>query len=88
VPRWLTGGQRRLAVRVTAHPVARALCRGFGGPLVSTSANRTGRAPARSAAAVRLVFGAALDAVVVGPVGGAARPSPIRDALTGVWLRR
>ena len=87
VPRWLTGRHRRLAVRVTAHPVARALCRAFGGPLVSTSANRAGRPPLRTATAARVAFGAWLDAVVVGAVGGGSRPSPIRDAATGAWVR-
>ena len=46
---WLTGGRDTLAVRVTAHPQASELCRAFGGPLVSTSANPGGRRPARNA---------------------------------------
>jgi L-threonylcarbamoyladenylate synthase len=53
---WITGGRDTVAVRVPGHPQARALCRVFGGPLVSTSANRTGRPPAgnRIQARVRL----------------------------------
>ncbi len=31
-PRWLTGEHQTLAVRVTAHPLAAALCRQWGGP--------------------------------------------------------
>ena len=54
VSRWLTGG-RRVAVRVTAHPVAAALCRRVG-PLVSTSANPGACVPAASAARVRGAF--------------------------------
>lgn len=46
-PEWIGGGRGTVAVRVPGHPQARALCRAFGGPLVSTSANRSGRAPAR-----------------------------------------
>src|SRR5690606_23054211 len=38
-PRWITGDHDGLAVRVSAHPQVVALCRAFGGPLVSTSAN-------------------------------------------------
>jgi len=87
VPRWLTGRHRGLAVRVTAHPVAAELCRQFGGPLVSTSANPTGRRPARDALTVRRYFGSTLDYLVGGRVGGAASPSEIRDALTGELLR-
>ena len=87
LPRLLTGGRDTLAVRVTAHPGAAALCHAFGGALVSTSANRHGQPPARDAAAVRAAFGDALDAVVDGPCGGLARPTEIRDARTGAVLR-
>ncbi|HNE27004.1 MAG TPA: Sua5/YciO/YrdC/YwlC family protein, partial [Pseudomonadales bacterium] len=47
-PAWITGGRSTLAVRVTAHPLAAALCKQFGGALVSTSANRAGKKPART----------------------------------------
>lgn len=46
-PAWITGGRPTVAARVPAHPQARALCEAFGGALVSTSANRSGRPPAR-----------------------------------------
>ena len=87
VPDALTGGRDTLAVRVTAHPETRALCRAFGGALVSTSANRHGHAPARSAAEVQTMFGDALDAVLDAPCGGDARPTEIRDARSGAVLR-
>ena len=41
-PAWLAGAHAGIAVRVTAHPEARELCRAFGGAIVSTSANRHG----------------------------------------------
>ena len=47
VPHWITGAHDGVAVRVSAHPVVVALCAAFGGPLVSTSANRGGEDPAR-----------------------------------------
>jgi L-threonylcarbamoyladenylate synthase len=87
VPAHLTGGRDTLAVRVTAHPVARALCAQYGGPIVSTSANRAGRPPARTALAVQRRFGEALDYVLPGALGGLARPTPIRDLATGRLLR-
>ena len=40
-------GRRTVAIRVPAHPVARALAEAWGGPLTSTSANRSGE-PAAS----------------------------------------
>ena len=82
-----SGSRARVAVRVTAHPIASALCRGFGGAIVSTSANAAAAPPARSALAVRRRLGRQLDLVVPGPTGGHARPSTIRDAETGRTLR-
>ncbi len=42
------GEESSVAIRVPAHPVARALCEAWGGPLTATSANRSGDAPARA----------------------------------------
>jgi L-threonylcarbamoyladenylate synthase len=53
-PAWVTGGRDTVAVRVPGHPQARALCRAFGGSLVSTSANRAGRPPPRNRFQVRV----------------------------------
>jgi len=86
-PRWLTGDHATLAVRVTAHPLAAALCRRWGGPLVSTSANCAARPPARTVLAVHRALGAGPDYVLAGPCGGNPRPSSIRDGLTGAVLR-
>ncbi len=86
-PRWLRGEHETLAVRVTAHPIAAALCRELGMALVSTSANRTGCAPARSALAVQRTLGEGLDFILVGEIGGQQGPSEIRDAATGRVLR-
>lgn len=82
------GSHHGIAVRVTAHPVASALCTAFGGAVVSTSANPHGREAAKSTVAVSEYFeNADLDATLDGPVGGAAGPSEIRDALTGAVVR-
>jgi len=86
-PRWLIGDHATLAVRVTAHPLAAALSRRWGGALVSTSANLAARPPARTPLGVRRALGVGLDYILAGPCGGAARPSSIRDGLTGGVLR-
>lgn len=86
-PWWLRGTHDTLAVRVTAHPLAAALCRACGMALVSTSANRAGQPPARSALRVRRVFGHQVDRIVHGPLGESARPTEIRDGRTGKVLR-
>lgn len=87
VSRWLRGGHDTIAVRVTAHPLAAALCRSFGGAIVSTSANRHGRRPALTASQVRGQFPDRLDFIVEGPLGGLAGPTAIRDGCTGEVLR-
>ncbi|TLY51808.1 MAG: tRNA threonylcarbamoyladenosine biosynthesis protein RimN [Gammaproteobacteria bacterium] len=84
-PAWLARGHAGIALRVTAHPLAAELCRSFGDALVSTSANRHGKPPARSAADVRL--DGHLAYVLEGVTGGLERPTPIRDAITGDMLR-
>lgn len=82
----LTGGRQTLAVRVTDHPIAAELCRQFGGPLVSTSANLNGLKPAKNAYQVRWQL-PEVDYVMTGPCGGLKKPSTIRDAMTNEVLR-
>ena len=86
-PTWLRGRHATLAVRVTAHPLAAALCRACGHALVSTSANLSGRAPTRTALAVRRQLGKQLDALLVGATGGAQNPTTIRDLRTQRQVR-
>lgn len=86
-PNWLTGQFDTLAVRVTAHPQVQALCRAFGKPLVSTSANLSGEEPGRTTADVAAALSDRLDFILPGQVGGRTNPSEIRDARTGALLR-
>ncbi|HET9819728.1 MAG TPA: Sua5/YciO/YrdC/YwlC family protein [Rhodanobacteraceae bacterium] len=87
VPDWVAGGHAGVALRVTAHAPAAALCLAFGGPIVSTSANRHGEAPARSADDITALFGDELDGVMDAPLGGLAHPTPITDAVSGAIIR-
>lgn len=86
-PPWLTGQYTSLAVRVTDHPLVKELCRRFGKPLVSTSANLNGQSPCRCVAEVKQQFGADFP-VLEGKVGGRENPSEIKDALTGHLFRQ
>ena len=86
-PSWLLDADGTLATRVTSHPVARDLCAKFRGPLVSTSANRAGRPPARDAWRVRVAFGTDIDCYVAGSVGGLASPTRIIDVRDGRTIR-
>ncbi|MBL1277248.1 MAG: threonylcarbamoyl-AMP synthase [Ectothiorhodospiraceae bacterium] len=86
-PRWLRGTHSSIAVRVTAHPLASALCESTGHALVSTSANPSGLPPARRALKVRQYFPEQIDAILTGAVGTASNPSPIRDLATKKLIR-
>lgn len=86
-PKWITGDYTGVALRVTDHPVASALSRSFGAPIVSTSCNQQGRKPARTAFDVHRYFGDELDAITSGSVGKRANPSEIRDLMTGEIVR-
>ena len=87
VPEWIRGNHSGLAVRRTTHPVARALCASAGSALVSTSANLSGRPPARNEYVLRRLFGKLVDYVVPGACGPAKGASEIRDLRTGKVLR-
>lgn len=87
VPPWIRGDHAGVAVRLTTHPVAKALCEAADSPLVSTSANVSGRPPVRSPFVLRRQFGALVDYVVPGRCGPAQGASEIRDLATGKVLR-
>ena len=85
-PRWLKNGQGQIAVRVTAHRQMAVLC-GRAGPVVSTSANPTGRKPARTVLAARRYFGKRIECYLGGQVRSNAGPTAIRDGSTGKIIR-
>lgn len=84
IPDALTAGSELVCVRCSSHPMARALCDAFGGPITSTSANLSGQPPANT------IAGAMLPGVDVGIHGGTlppAAPSTIYNPATGQVLR-
>lgn len=87
VPQAAQAEDGTIALRVSAHPLASALVRRFGRALVSTSANRRGAAPARTAAEVEHTLGSLIDFILPGQTDPAAAPSTIRDARDGRLLR-
>jgi L-threonylcarbamoyladenylate synthase len=86
-PRWITGGRSSVAVRVTAHALARDLCLAVGEALVSTSANVSRRPPHRRLLRLRRDLGREVDYVLAGALGGLAAPTVIRDGRSGRVLR-
>lgn len=86
-PTWITGQHHSVAIRVTAHPIARNICMAYNKPVVSTSANLNTQLPARDAKTVQDIFGNNIDFIVPGNVGAENKPTAIYDALTGHVLR-
>jgi L-threonylcarbamoyladenylate synthase len=87
VPFWVRGKYQTVAVRVTAHPTAKALCEKFERPLISTSCNKSGDPPARDVRTIQLTLSNTVDYVLEGELGGRLKPTTIRDALTGETIR-
>ncbi|MBT8149232.1 MAG: Sua5/YciO/YrdC/YwlC family protein [Gammaproteobacteria bacterium] len=87
IPGWISGAHTSVAIRISNHPIVRSLCQLYGGMLVSTSANRSGQQPARSALRARMLFGREVAAYVAGPTSGATQPSRIIDLASGRQLR-
>ncbi len=86
-PVWLRGAHSSIAVRVTAHPVATALCQAAGQAIVSTSANLSGRRPATSRLQVELCFHGRIQHILGGETGLGSKPTEIRDVRSGQIIR-
>jgi len=83
----LRGEHKNIAVRITTNPTAKALCDAVDSPLVSTSANLSGKSTARNQLVLRRQFADVVDYVVPGDCGPASGPSEIRDFISGTILR-
>lgn len=85
LPRWITGDQNTIAIRMSAHPIAHALA--MASPLISTSANLSGQPPAITAEQILQQFPTGIDAIVEGALGSFSKPSEIYDVQSGLRLR-
>jgi L-threonylcarbamoyladenylate synthase len=87
-PPWLIGKYNTLAVRISHHPVICQLCASLNRPLLSTSANVSGHAPARCVTDVIGYFNKEVKVGCLGNCGPLQAPTPIKDYQTGVFLRK
>lgn len=62
----ITAGSKTVGVRISPHPLAGQLVQKFGKPITATSANLSGKAPAKSALEVSLMFGKDIDFILDG----------------------
>ena len=82
LPALVTAGQDSVALRIPAHPDARALLRAFGGPLAAPSANPSGRISPTRPAHVMSGLGGRIAAILDGGACGVGVESTI-ISLTG-----
>jgi L-threonylcarbamoyladenylate synthase len=85
----LVGEGGTVAIRVPAHPVARALALAFDNCVTATSANISGQAPALTAQEVLTALGERVDAVVdTGSAPGGSPSTIVRITADGPQLIR
>ena len=77
------GSARGVGVRVSSHPVAGALARHLGRPITATSANPSGRPPARDGATARAYFASRVAYLDDGPSPGEQASTVIAVAADG-----
>ncbi|MDH3342205.1 MAG: L-threonylcarbamoyladenylate synthase [Gammaproteobacteria bacterium] len=78
LPNWLTNKQRTLAIRITRQPVVTALCQQLGHPIVSTSANPSGKKTCSNALEAHKYFHDKVDAILINDRQLNGQPSVIK----------
>jgi L-threonylcarbamoyladenylate synthase len=76
-PPQLIGPDAGVGVRVSSHPIARALCRGLGHPITATSANLSGEPPANTIDTARKSLGNKVKVFLEGGILSAVAPSTV-----------
>jgi L-threonylcarbamoyladenylate synthase len=85
IPPALVGPGGGIGVRVSSHPVARALAHGLGRPITATSANLSGAAPARTTAEARATLSDQIDVFVEGGTLAGGMPSTVIECVRDGW---
>ncbi len=73
----LTGNTGTIGVRISSHPTANMLCNQLQGPLTATSANISGKSPAKNVHEVFRYFGNKIDFICKGSPSKASSCSTI-----------
>ncbi|MCH9644291.1 MAG: threonylcarbamoyl-AMP synthase [Gammaproteobacteria bacterium] len=87
VPEWIRGNNENVALRISDHPIIQEICKVYGGPIVSTSANVSGEIPTANYNTTKMAYGDKVAYIVPGETGGLSKPTKICDAITGDILR-
>ncbi len=79
LPPLLIGKEGKVGLRVSSDPICAAIFMKFGNPLISTSANLSGKKPAQSASQIFEYFDSQLDIVLDGGERKSGAPSTVVD---------
>ncbi len=79
LPVLLTGNTGTIGIRQSPHPLANRLVHEFAAPITATSANRSGKIPATTAAQVEQIFGSDIDLIL----DGGTTPGGLGSTLVG-----
>lgn len=79
LPQGLTAGTGKIGVRLSSHPIARALAEAVGMPITGTSANISGEAACSSAKEVHHSLGEKVDLILDGGKTAGGKGSTILD---------
>jgi L-threonylcarbamoyladenylate synthase len=82
LPPLLLGGGQTVGVRISPHPVACALAMAFGGPIVATSANRSGQPSPMTAQEVQQALGQEVTVILDGGPTRGGQASTVLDLTT------
>jgi L-threonylcarbamoyladenylate synthase len=85
IPVALVGSGGGIGVRVSSHPLARALAHGLGHPITATSANLSGAAPARTTAEANAALGDQIKVFVEGGTLPGGMPSSVVQCDRDGW---
>lgn len=86
-PQWLAGNSPLIAVRITDNPLIKSLCRHLSSPLVSTSANISGRTVVRNAILAHRHFQSQVDSIIEGFATSGYQASEIRNLKNAEVIR-
>lgn len=76
-PAWLTNNSGTVTIRITEHPVVKKLCSILNSAIISTSANLSGKPPARNGLELHQYFHNKVDIILLSSQPTSTKPSKI-----------
>ena len=90
VPEEITGGTKKIAIRITSHDISKLICKILDLPIISTSANISGDDPIIKQEDLEIYFRDNMDNIdyiIDGLVGNSKKPSRILDLVSKDVIR-